>query len=59
MYIDDLPSKHTLDTELDLWARKWIQVWQERLQKLQEQHIQATGERLTVTPSEMKKLQQK
>ena len=22
MYIDDLPSKHTLDAELDLWTQK-------------------------------------
>ena len=59
MYSDDLPSKRTLDAELDLWAQKWTREWEERWKKIQLQHFQATGEHLVVTPGELKKLKQK
>ena len=59
MYIDDLPSKRTLNAELDLWEQKWTKDWEERWKKLQQQHIQATGEQLVATPSKLKKLKQK
>ena len=59
MYIDDLPSKHTLDAELDLWAQKWTHVWHERWEILQRQHFQRVEECLIVTSSELKKLKQK
>ena len=58
MYIVDLPSKRTLNAELDLWEQKWTKDWEERWKKLQQQHIEATGEHLVVTPSELKKLKQ-
>ena len=57
--IDDLPSKRTLNAELDLWEQKWTKDWEERWKKLQQQHIEVTGEHLVVTPSELKKLKQK
>ena len=56
MYSDDLPSKRTLDAELDLWAQKWSREWEERWKKIQLQHFKATG---VVTPGELKKLKQK
>ena len=59
MYSDDLPSKCTLDAELDLWAQKWTREWEERWKKIQLQHFQATGEHLVVIPGESKKLKQK
>ena len=59
MYIDDLPSKRTLDAELDLWAQKWKKEWEERWKQLQQQHTKATGEHLVVIPNELKKLQHK
>lgn len=59
MYIDDLPSRHTLNAELDLWEQKWSDIWQERWKILQQEHVQATGEQLVVTHSELKTLKQK
>ena len=32
MYMDDLPSKRTLDAELDLWA-KWTKEWEDGKKK--------------------------
>ena len=58
MYIDDLPSKRTLDAELDLWAQIWKKEWEERWKQLQQQHTKATGEHL-VASNELKKLKQK
>ena len=41
-YVDDLPSKHTVDAEFEMWNQKWNQCWDERLKTLKEQHLQAT-----------------
>ena len=59
MYMDDLPSRHTLSAELDLWELKWSEVWQERWKILKQEHVQATEEQLVVTPIELKTLEQK
>ena len=53
MYSDDLPSKHTLSAELDLWEQKWTKEWEARWKELQQQHTK--GECLVVNPSELKR----
>jgi hypothetical protein len=59
MYVEDLHSRYTLSAELDLWEQKWSEIWQERWKILQQEHVEATGEQLVVTPSELKTLKQK
>ena len=41
-----------------MWEQKWTKDWEQQ-QHIQQQHIQATGEQLVATPSELKKLKQK
>lgn len=56
LYLDDLPSRHTLHAELVLWSRHWEDYWEDHLTKLKQQHLLATGDELRVSPPELKKL---
>lgn len=56
-YANELPSPHTLDSELVLWSQLWADKWDEHWKALKQQHLEATGsEHLSVTPSEEKVL---
>ena len=57
MYTVHLPSRHTLDAELELWKQKWTWGWSEKWETLQQEHVKATGSSI-VTPAELKKLKQ-
>ena len=56
LYIDDLPSRHTLDAELLLWSHHWKDKWDDHFRKLKEQHVVATGSELSLSPAELRKL---
>ena len=58
MYADDLPSRHTLNAEIDMWVQKWTNRWSQKWKTMQEQHKKATGEQMKVTASEELKLKQ-
>lgn len=54
-YADELPSQHTLDSELVLWSQLWFDKWDEHWKALKQQHLEATGsEHFSVTPPEEK-----
>ena len=53
LYGDDLPSRRTLEAELDLWEQKWTLEWEKKWERLQVQHNEATGEQLVVSSSEI------
>ena len=55
-YDDELPSRLTLDAELIQWTQLWNGQWEEKLKILKEQHTQATGTELKVSPSELTRL---
>ena len=58
MYADDLPSRHTVNTEIDMWVQKWTHCQSQKWKIIQEQHNKATGEQVKVTASEELKLKQ-
>ena len=54
-YADELPSRHTLDSELVLWSQLWFDKWDKHWKALKQQHLEATGsEHFSVTPPEEK-----
>ena len=41
-YTDELPSQHTLDSELVLWSQLWFDKWDKHWKALKQQHFSVT-----------------
>lgn len=56
LYCDEIPSRQTIDAELNIWKQLWEERWQKKWMDLKDQHFKTTGVETTLTDAELTKL---
>lgn len=56
LYLDEVPSNHTLSSELLVWKQLWMDKWSSHMKLLQEQNVKIAGKEINYSDAEVKRL---